>query len=67
MIWVRQIVLATLTYNIYLEIEHISGENNKLADLLSRLQVQQFLQLHGAANQQSATVKKLPPSMPCKN
>ena len=66
MIWVRQIVLATLKLNIYIEVEHISGENNRLADLLSRLQVPAFLQLHGAADRLASAVNHLPQSMNCK-
>ena len=42
---VRHMVLHCLRHNILFRAKHIPGKKNVLADLLSRLQVQQFLEL----------------------
>lgn len=47
---VRRLVLACLGYNILFRAEHISGKQNNLPDLFSRLQVEKFSrisQTHG--------------------
>lgn len=41
---VRRLVIATLKHNILFKACHIPGLSNNLADSLSRLQVEQFLQ-----------------------
>ena len=45
MFFVRKLVLACLKYNILFKAKHIPGIHNKLADCLSRFQVQTFKQL----------------------
>ena len=45
MFFVRQLVLSCLEYNIVFKAKHTSRVNNRLADSLSRLQVQSFKQL----------------------
>ena len=46
MFYMRHLFLFAANHNFNLLIKHIPGRHNTLADLLSRLQVQQFLQLH---------------------
>ena len=58
--WIRKLVLLTLQHNILIEAHHISGDNNFLADHLSRLKTQQFLSLHLTANRLPTPTKKLP-------
>ena len=54
MFFVRKLVLICLEYNIVCKAKHIAGVKNRLADSLSRLQVQYFKQLaprsHGQAS-----------------
>ena len=45
MVFVRKLVLVCLEHNIAFKAKHIPGTHNKLADSLSRLQVQTFKQL----------------------
>lgn len=45
MFFARKLVLICLEYNIVFKAKHIAGVNNRLADSLSRLQVQSFKQL----------------------
>ena len=45
MFFVRKLVLICLEYNIVFKAKHIAGVKNRLADSLSRLQVQYFKQL----------------------
>ena len=45
MVFVRKLVLVCLEKNILFKAKHIPGTHNKLADSLSRLQVQTFKQL----------------------
>ena len=45
MFFVRKLVLVCLTNNIVFKAKHIPGLQNKLADSLSRLQLQTFKQL----------------------
>ena len=58
--WIRKLVWLTLQHNILIEAHHISGDNNFLADHLSRLKTQQFLSLHLTANRLPTPTKKLP-------
>ena len=39
---VRRLVIACMTYNIWVKAEHIPGKQNTLADMLSRFQIQEF-------------------------
>ena len=48
MFFVQKLVLICLEYNIVFKAKHISGVKNRLADSLSRLQVQSFKQLAAA-------------------
>ena len=43
MFLVRKIVTVSMLNNIHIRVRHIPGESNQLADLLSRFQVEQFL------------------------
>lgn len=43
--FVRKMVLVCLKYNILFKARHIPGVKNKLADALSRLQIQQFWEM----------------------
>lgn len=45
MVFVRKLVSICLHHNIVFKAKHIPGIRNKLADALSRLQVQTFRQL----------------------
>ena len=45
MFFLRTLVLACLSHNIVFKAKHIPGVRNKLADSLSRLQLQTFHQL----------------------
>ena len=45
MVFVRKLVLVCLSHNIVFKAKHIPGVQNKLADALSRLQLQTFKQL----------------------
>ena len=58
MFFVRKLVLICLDYNIVFKAKHIAGVKNRLADSLSRLQVQSFKQLA------PAHMDKLPTGMP---
>ncbi len=42
---VRKFTFLTLDFNVLFKSEHISGRNNVLTDKLSRMKIQQFLQL----------------------
>ena len=55
MFFVRKLVLVCLSYNIVFKAKHIPGLHNKLADSLSRLQVQTFKQLAPAHMNSSPT------------
>ena len=55
MFFVRKLVLVCLSYNIVFKAKHIPGLHNKLADSLSRLQVQTFKQLAPAHMNPSPT------------
>ena len=58
MFFVRKLVLICLEYNIVFKAKHIAGVKNRLADSLSRLQVQSFKQLA------PAHMDKLPTKIP---
>ena len=51
MILVRDLVLTSLKYNIPFRVRHIAGIHNSRADLLSRLQVNQFKQIFPEADE----------------
>ena len=53
----RFMILHCLKYNILFRAKHLTSKENKLSDLLSRLQVQQFKQLH-------QTAEKFPTEIP---
>jgi len=53
--FVRKMVLICLKYNILFKAKHIPGIHNHLADSLSRLQIQKFLQMAPASIDQSPT------------
>ena len=59
MFFVRKLVLICLEYDIVFMAKHIAGVKNRLADSLSRLQVQSFKQLA------PAHMDKLPTEIPC--
>ena len=56
MIFVRQLVLACLNFNILFRARHVPGVKNVLADSLSRLQVTKFKQLAPVGAHSSPTV-----------
>ncbi len=56
MIFVRQLVLACLRFNILFRAQHVPGVKNSLADALSRLQVSRFKQLAPAGMQATPTI-----------
>ena len=39
---VRHLTLLTLKYNIYIQVQHIAGKRNEIADSLSRFQLKRF-------------------------
>lgn len=53
---VRYLVLQCLHYNIIFKAKHIPGKHNKLADSLSRLQVQEFQKLAPHAQPEPSVV-----------
>ena len=55
MFFVRKMVLICLKYNILFKAKHIPGIHNQLADSLSRLQIQKFIQMAPASMDQSPT------------
>ena len=55
MFFVRKLVLVRLSHNILFKAKHIPGLHSKLADALSRLQLQTFKQLAPACMQQHPT------------
>ena len=55
MFFVRKLVLICLSHNILFKAKHIPGLHNKLADALSRLQLQTFKQLAPACMHQHPT------------
>ena len=55
MVFVRRLVLVCLSHNIFFKAKHIPGMKNKLADSLSRLQLQTFHQLAPAYMHPSPT------------
>ena len=61
MFFVRRLVLVCLKYNIYFKSKHVPGLQNKLADSLSRLQLQTFRQLAPAYMHKEPTV--IPPHL----
>ena len=63
MILVRRLVLACLKFNLVLCTQHIPTKKNKFADLLSRLQFQEFRRLHPAANPDPDQIPPLPASL----
>ena len=56
MIFVRQLVLACLNFNILFQARHVPGVKNVLADSLSQLQVTKFKQLAPVGAHSSPTV-----------
>ena len=50
MLLVRDLLLTLLKYNILFRARHIPGAHNSCADLLSRLQVNQFRQIFPEAD-----------------
>ncbi|XP_022805339.1 uncharacterized protein LOC111342506 [Stylophora pistillata] len=61
MLFVRKLVLVCLNYNICFKAKHVPGLQNKLADSLSRLQLQIFKQLAPAYMHKAPTV--IPPHL----
>ena len=61
MFFVRKLVLVCLNNNILFKAKHIPGVNNRLADCLSRLQVQTFKQL--APENMKALPTNIPPAL----
>ena len=61
MLFVRKLVLVCLHYNICFKAKHVPGVQNKLADSLSRLQLQTFKQLAPAYMHEVPTV--IPPHL----
>lgn len=61
MFFVRKLVLVCLNYNICFKAKHVPGLQNKLADSLSRLQLQIFKQLAPAYMHKAPTV--IPPHL----
>ena len=61
MTWVRRLVLQALRHNVLIQAVHVPGTMNILADLLSRLQVSRFLELHPSADGLPAKIQSLPP------
>lgn len=55
MFFVRKMVLICLKHNILFKAKHVQGVHNHLADSLSRLQIQKFLQMAPASMDQSPT------------
>ena len=60
---VPRLVLKALYANVYIKAIHIPGSHNIWADLLSRLQVPRFLELHPAADKRATSVLPLPLSL----
>lgn len=56
MLLVRDLVLTSLKRNILFRAQHIAGVNNSCADLLSRLQVNQFKQIFPEADEMPTQV-----------
>lgn len=52
----RRLVLATLQFNILIKAQHIPGKVNKIADALSRCDLQRFRNLCPAAEPQSTEI-----------
>ena len=61
MFFARKLALVCLKYNTYLRSKHVPGLQNKLADCLSRLQLQTFRQLAPAYMHKEPTV--IPPHL----
>ena len=61
MFFLRKLVLLCLNYNICFKAKHVQGLQNKLADTLSRLQLQTFKQLAPAYMHKAPTV--IPPHL----
>ena len=57
---VRRIVLHCLRINLVLSTRHIAGEQNSVADALSRFQMGRFRRLSPWANQDPTLIPKLP-------
>lgn len=58
MFMVRHLVLRCLEFNILFKAKHISGSKNVLADLLSRLQVEEFRKRHPSARLMPCSIPK---------
>ena len=61
---VRQLVITCLKYNIVIHAQHIPGKQNVLADMLSRLKLQEF---HEAAPQMNQTPTVIPQELQPEN
>ena len=64
--FLRYLVLSSLQLNIIVSAVHISGKDNYLSDLLSRLQVDAFKKSQPAADNMPVAVRSLPVSLNCK-
>lgn len=53
---VRPLTLLSLKYNFYLQVRHIEGKKNEIADSLSRFQMKRFRQLATNADQDPCPV-----------
>ena len=62
---VRCMVLVSMKFNIHFRAKHVRGRDNRLADSLSRLQVQTFYQMASWADQTPTILPKaiLPQNM----
>ena len=56
MSFIRRLVLKALSFNVLIKAVHVSGIHNTRADLLSRLQVPRFLELHLSANKVATSI-----------
>ena len=56
MIIIRKLFFITASLNINLLIKHIAGKDNNLADLLSRLQVEKFKEVHPNACKEATVI-----------
>ncbi len=63
MCFIRKLVLKALLSNVLIQAIHVPGSHNVYADLLSRLQVPRFFQLHPEADKLASVVSPLPLSM----
>lgn len=58
---VRRLVVACMKHNVLVRSEHVQGKQNTLADMLSRLQVQEFRQ---NAPYQDKVATRMPSALP---